>query len=565
MDNFGDNVRLDIIKNFNKDFHIKIEENTNRYLLKLYSEILDLCKHYNKIKEAIKIQKEYELSEIKVEKKNYWEKLDLIDSNILNELNIEDNYEFRSRIEENMIIDFLINKYKLALSLELVGFSKEELLIYFYSIGSVLSYISFASNHIYRNSDVEETEVYRNLSNLIIDTMNLFKTEDRVNIYGIIGREKKSCEYIINYILNDKTNYVCLKNRDINLENIFLILNRLFEVIVIKKSVNGSEEIKTRIKDKTLKLHKDIGDKYTDYLYSICDETYNINNKEVEEILSVFRKKEGYCSNILTEYLSSNKISLRIDGILNLVEDKFLYFDISNCTNIKYKNIEKLINSLSLSKVKNDLNLGIFSEDNRLFRTPIIHIGNYLILSYYLLIESNHYLKYRIIRRNLSKDGQIDKRIKKLYDEIELESLKKLVDKYKITGDKNKDLQENNKIRNIICNKKGIKKEIDFYFIFRNILYVIEYKNQDIHTSLKDLNNNYTKNEKNVKRHKKVIEVIESNKQIFKEFLGENFEEIKSFIVFKNKNSFIDYYKDVDTICCTYKDFYEWLNKLLLR
>lgn len=567
MGNFDDNIKLEIINKGNEELNIRIQENINNYLLKLYRRILGLCHNTNKYMDAYIIQKKYMPDILMIGMDNYWSNIDEIEYKILEELPIEDNYKFSSIVEENIVIKFIIQQYKLDLKLKLNKFCKEELIMFFYGISSMLSYISVSATYMYKSNYKDQDDVAIDVTNMIIDTINLFKAEERVDIYGILGLEKKSCEYVINYILNDDIDYLRVTDKNVNIDEIFLISNRIVEILSIKNALSGLRHIgvNTQIKGKKLRLDKQFEEKYMSYLSSIYDYEYDINSDEAKKIFEIFEKKEGYSPNILEEYVSSSKKNFITNVAINLVEDSFLYLDIAMCTHAKEINIKKLIESLSLKKTKKDLDLEIFTENNRLFRTPIIPVKNYFIISFHLLIEATHYLKYRILRRNLSKDKQVNNKIKELYDEGELKILKNLIDDFKIVGGINVDLQKDRNIKKIIPDRSEITKEIDFYFIFREVLYTVEYKNQKIDQAIYDVSKSYSRNENNINKNMRMIRIIKENKKIFQESLGGEFKEIKSFIVFKNINSFIDFYKEGDIICCTYKDFYDWLNMLLVN
>src|SRR5699024_9971580 len=66
---------------------------------------------------------------------------------------------------------------------------------------------------------------------------------------------------------------------------------------------------------------------------------------------------------------------------------------------------------------------------NRLFRTPLIKIENYYILSNWLLLETVQYFKYRILKNHLSYN--INKKIRnvvtKNFDEFELTTLDEII------------------------------------------------------------------------------------------------------------------------------------------
>lgn len=60
-----------------------------------------------------------------------------------------------------------------------------------------------------------------------------------------------------------------------------------------------------------------------------------------------------------------------------------------------------------------------------------------------------------------------------------------------------------------------------------------------------------------------MIEIIKENKELFENVFNNEFIDIKSFLVFKYKNSFPDFYRGSDIFSCSYKEFYNWCQDLL--
>ncbi len=557
MDNFIGEINF---SNIDIEINTKMQEHIDIYLLKLYKKLLDICYISGKKNEAMVIQKRYITNRSINRIYSFGSEGDNLESEILKELPIKSDYEFNSDLDKEIVIKFLLQRYKQSLRLELIKFCKEEILVFFYGISSILSYISVSQTYIYKSKYNNEFCTYKNMVNMIVDTINLFRGEERVKIGGVLGVEKKSCEYVINFILNEQMEYSNNKAKSLSLDNIFIITKKIIETLCIKKGLSGLRHygINIKIKNWRLRLDKEFEERFMLYLRDIYEQEYDINSDEVKIIFEVFDNNEGYSPNILERYIISNEKNLITDIVVNIVEDKFLYKDIIICTQSEENSVEKLIQSLVLKKSNRDVDEELFSEDNRIFRTPIIAVGNQFILSFYLLIESVHYLRYRILRRGLSKSKQIDKKIKRLYDEKELSVLKKLIDDYGIIGGMNIDLQKKHEVNKLFLNQKNVTKEIDFYFIFNGILYTMEYKNQDIDRTIHDIGKSYSRNEENVKKHIRMLNIIKDNRYLFEEVLGEKFIFIKSFLVFKNKNSFTYFYKGNDIISCTYDEFYRW-------
>lgn len=191
------------------------------------------------------------------------------------------------------------------------------------------------------------------------------------------------------------------------------------------------------------------------------------------------------------------------------VEDKFLYIDLLLSTGYDYNSIYKVLETISLKSCE-DIDNSIFSANNRIYRTPIIKIENYFILSHQLLIEAVSYLRYRVLKAEFTTDGGFKKNIKNRYDEFELKQLKKLLLDNNIDGGINLKVDKISAIRPYLSGKR-VSKEIDFYFIYKNVLYTMEYKNQNIDNNLYEICKTYSKNIKNKSKHLRLIQVLKNN------------------------------------------------------
>lgn len=565
MYDFIQNIDLHKIKNCEFINSMHIETYIHEYLLNLYGRVLELCYKYNKIIDIARIQKEYFGDCLILNINNYSNKLIDVEKSVMNKLPIGGNYELNRKEDKIAVISFLLNEYRERLNKELSGANKECILSIIYGISSILSYISVNSIYLFKHKVTDTEEKDKSIQNMIIDSIGLIYNEAELEINEIFGLEKKSCEYLINLILNEKFNYAEIKKSRLNIENIFLFTNKIVETLTLKKSINNLSHYgtKLRIRGNILCFDNNFTDRIKSYADKAYESTIDLNSVEAKKIFIEFEKKEGYSINILEKYVNEldNK-NLNINCIGNLVEDNFLYFDINLCTGASIESIKKIIQALSLKRIEKNIEDDIFSINNRIFRTPIIKISNYFLISNYLLIEASHYFRYRILRKELSSNGDLKKKITKLYDERELSNLKMLLEKYEVFGGINLKLQSIKEVKSLFT-KDGVSKEIDFYFIFNKTLYTMEYKNQDIDRNIYDISKTYNRNEGYVNKHLRMIEIIKKNKVSFEKAFRKEFVDIKSFLVFKYKNSFPDFYRGSDIFSCSYKEFYNWCEEFL--
>ncbi|SKC66369.1 hypothetical protein [Maledivibacter halophilus] len=565
MYDFSERINLQNMKNSSLLRNGSGEEYIKKYLLDLYGRVLQLCYKYNKTIEAIRIQQEYFGEYVILPKIEYSDKGIQLEKKILSKLPINKNYELDRKEDKIAVTNFLLQEYKQMLNKELLNSSKENLLMLFYSISSMISYISMGSAYLFKHKapDAEEKDI--NIQNMIIDTIGLIHSEAELEIGSILGVEKKSCEYLIGLILNEDLDYPEEERVTINIDNIFLFTDKIIYTLVIKKSINNLSHygVKFRINENNLCFDDDFKDKLKLYSETIYNSSVDINSSEANAIFLQFEKKEGYSIKILEDYIKKIEGKyLNIQHISNIVEDKLLYYDMHIATGANVENIKKIIQAISLRKPEGSLEDAILSTDNRVFRAPIIKVDNYFIVSYYMLVEASHYLRYRILRKELSNDGNLKKQIKKLYDEKELKDLKELIMKYGVPGDVSFELESKKELKSLF-KEKGITKELDFYFVYNKTLYTMEYKNQDIDRNIFEISKSYSRNKSNINKHLRLVDIIRKNKSLFEKVLAIEFTNIKSFLVFKYKNSFSDFYRGNDIFSCSYNEFYDWCKELI--
>lgn len=252
MYNFIDSIKFDKLKNCKID----IEQYINNYLLDLYARIYSIGLKYNKITEIIKIQQEYFNENIILLNNDFISKRDDLERGILNKLPVNSNCEFTRKEDQFAVLDYLSYEYKYLLNTELICHSKENLLLTIYSVSSALSYISMSSTYLFKHTCEDSKEKDISFLNMIVDTIGVIFSEAELDIYRILGSEKKCCEYLINYMLNNNLNYSEGKDFINNIDRIFLIANGIVDSYVIKKSINNLYHSGTNIRlEKNLLNH----------------------------------------------------------------------------------------------------------------------------------------------------------------------------------------------------------------------------------------------------------------------------------------------------------------------
>ncbi len=562
MDNFTDLLSLKNLKKYSfANKNNESDESVELLLQDVYFRIFKRGVELGYLDQLLEIQGRYLGSEWVVKLTKHDEIKISYEKNIIKRLYNESNVAMTTKNEKYSVLNNIISEVKKMLRNKVSKNNKERLFVKIYMFASVMSYISNTTVNLFKHNlkDVERENVYLGIENLIVDTIGVVYSEDSLWISNLLGTTKKNCEYLINMILNEEIAFTDNDLDATNLSDVFIYSELTIDYLLILKSINSLHNMSIDIGIKNGLLHYDesINFKFEKYFNEPIDDTLELDGLNVEILLKKFEDIEGYSPLAMEKYaMNLNDKFLYTDVAMNIVEDKLLYTDFITVTGENYDVIERLIGALSLAKCEN-IDNSIFSTGNRLYRTPIIKLDDCYILSNQLIIEAVHYLRYRILKKELSTSRDLNNMIKDLYDEFELQSLVELLDKHSLVGGVNFSIEKIAPLKKQV-KESGISKEIDFYFVLDEVLYLAEFKNQDIDNSLFDICSSYSKNIKNKSKHLRMVELMNKNIPSVSEFLNLNIKSIRSFLVFKKKNSFTEFYEGNDIYCCSFSHFYEF-------
>ena len=559
MYDFKDSISLKRLKE-NIDNNENFQKYAELFFYDMYYKILEYSTLKGYLDKAISIQNEYYDNMMMFSISNYERDKLNFERNVMKDLRLNSYMLLKEKKDQYAIVNYLLNEYKRLLKIEIEKYKKEDILVLTYSISSMISYISTMSVHLFKHNvkDVSKSEKDLNVANLIVDTIGILYEKENIWIQNLLGSLKKSSEYLINYILDLKVYNNFSKISEIDIMRIYMIVDCIIEKIMIKKSIESLEKMgfQLEISDDLLQVDEQFANSFVSYYNNPMDDTLDVDSLNAKNLLQEFEYLEGYSPKIIENYVSKLKDKfLIIEASMNLVEDKFLYIDLVLSTNYGYDSIYKVIEAISLKRCE-DIDGSIFSANNRLFRTPIIKVDNYYILSHQLLSEAVAYLRYRVLKGEFTSKKEFRKKIKKDYNELELKKLEKLLLDNNLVGGINLNIDKIPTIRPYL--NKGVSNEVDFYFVYKNVLYTMEYKNQDIDNNLYDVCKSYSKNIQNKSRHLRLIEILKNNITNLEEAIGVRIVQIQSFLVFKNKNSFSEFYRGDDIYVCSYSDFLEF-------
>lgn len=559
MYDFKDSISLERLKE-NIDNNENFQKYAELFFYDMYYKILEYSTLKGYLDKAILIQNEYYDNMMMFSISNYERDKLNFERNVIKDLRLNSYMLLKEKKDQYAIVNYLLSEYKRVLNMEIKKYKKEDILVLTYSISSMISYISTMSVYLFKHKvkNVSKSEKDLNFANLIVNTIGILYEKENIWIQNLLGSLKKSSEYLINYILNLKVYNNFSKTSEIDIKRIFMIVDCIIEKIMLKKSIESLEKMgfQLEISDDLLQVDEQLASSFVSYYNNPMDDTLDVDSLNARNLLQEFEYLEGYSPKIIEDYVSKLKDKfLIIEASMNLVEDKFLYIDLVLSTNYGYDSIYKVIETMSLNSCE-DIDGSIFSANNRLFRTPIIKVDNYYILSHQLLSEAVAYLRYRVLKGEFTNKKGFKKKIKKDYNELELKKLEKLLLDNNLVGGINLNIDKIPTIRPYL--NKGVSNEVDFYFVYKNVLYTMEYKNQDIDNNLYDVCKSYSQNIQNKLRHLRLIEILKNNITNLEEAIGVRIVQIRSFLVFKNKNSFSEFYQGDDIYVCSYTDFFKF-------
>ncbi|MBC2115028.1 hypothetical protein [Listeria booriae] len=484
-------------------------------------------------------------------------------SKVRGSLEQEDAYSTLLRLEieyENMIAEELT-----------VCCNRETCLQVLYTYAGILNYLS-----MYNKYWDEKAPIDLNYLNLLTELINKNYLDKKFEFDAFLGEMKKSIEYSVHFILNTDKEFQTGSAVEIDFSKVAALITLLIEKREYRNFISevyrggGALEVTDRVF-----LPEDMVQRINSLMVSTNNTIYSTDSIESEHIYTSFSSKYGYSPQFLENYLFRyDKKFLDSTVIINLIEAKALIKDIHNKTGQSEANIKQMLHEISLFPVDiKKIYAESFSHSNRLFRTPIIKIGEYYMLSHGLLCESSQYFKYRILKNQLS--FPIDKKIRNMitseFDEAELNTLNDILEKSKAIGETNFLLNKNIYCRHLFQNEKNMPQEIDFYVIKEKNLYIMEMKNNDLSRSLKNIKkdiNNTTKGQSSY-----VVKLTNLNKilsrsdniEAMQKALNGEFNNVHYFLAFKNPHYLAGGYDlENNVTICSMKDFTVFVNKLLL-
>lgn len=553
---------------YNNMENIFLETHMDEYFDFLYSRALHLTaisKNQNIYLEVAKVAQKYEriLNIESIATIDMDIELIRLEKETMKYLYLPSSISLFNKKDAYAILNSLSNQYSNTIRNILVEFSKEDLIKIFVAYANTISYICMQSYAWSSNGYID-----KNRMNLISETLNIIEKFKVSDLRFFFGSDKRVFEYLIHYVLSSEINFKEKSNCTLRIKDLLYVTILLLNVEQKKKYIdflyaNGGS---MSIEDGLLKIEESFERSIGKYFKSTGNFKKNLYNKELKEVYLSFEERRGYSPFILEEYIYEyNEKFLETRTILSFIEKEALVEDIYRKTGRDKFAIRLMLEDLVLKKCSKTLLIkSTFSDDNRLFRTPLIEIKDYYILPFYIFAESAQYFRQRILKNHLKKG--LDKKTKRLvernYDEYDLKKLRSLLEKKYIIGDVNFDLNKFKECKELFKSNPSISQEIDFFYIKNNTLYLMELKNRDIDNSLYGLSQSLSKaKEHMIKMNERRLFFLK-HRAIFEGILGERFDSVELYLVNKNPH-YLDntFNSEYQINIFLFEDFYEYVSK----
>ena len=553
---------------YNNMKNIFLETHMDEYFDFLYSRALHLTaisKNQNIFFEAAKVAQKYEkiLNIESIATIDMDIELIRLEKETMKYLYLPASISLFNKKDAYAILNSLSNQYSNSIRNILVEFSREELIKIFVAYANTISYICMQSYEWSSDGYID-----KNRMNLISETLHIIEKFKVSDLRFFFGSDKRVFEYLIHYVLNSEINFKEKSNCTLHIKDLLYVTILLLNVEQKKKYIdflyeNGGS---MSIEDGLLKIEESFERSIGKYFKSTGNFKKNLHNKELEEVYLSFEERRGYSPFILEEYIYEyNEKFLETRTIVSFIEKEALVEDIYRKTGRDKFAIRLMLEDLVLKKSSKTLLIkSTFSDDNRLFRTPLIEIKDYYILPFYIFAESAQYFRQRILKNHLKKG--LDKKTKRLvernYDEYDLKRLRSLLEKKGVIGDVNFDINKFKECKELFKSNPSISQEIDFFYIKNNTLYLMELKNRDIDKNLYELSQSLSKAKEHMKKMNERRLFFLKHRAIFEGILGERFDSVELYLVNKNPH-YLDntFNSEYQINIFLFEDFYEYVAK----
>ncbi|URN95081.1 MAG: hypothetical protein NAG76_02140 [Candidatus Pristimantibacillus lignocellulolyticus] len=468
-------------------------------------------------------------------------------------------------IKENnlVVLKMLSDKLIKKIISNLQIYSKEQLLKIFYTNASILSYLSIHSNN-WGSGGVDINQM-----NLIAEALSIVMDNYKDEATNFIGTEKKTMEFLVHLLLNSDAEF--------NAQNINSTEN-LMEILVYVRLLLYIEQLKSnhsliyksgssiRIIDNHLIVSEPFAIRFRDYMKNASEEKINISSAEVNYIFKEFEKRRGYSPFLLEDYLFNyDEKFLETRTMAAFIEEEALIRDIQYKSKQQKEVVQQLLNDLTLKSMQRETLIKEVFSNNRIFRTPIIKISSFYLVSYQMLLEASNYFRYRILKNELDTNlnRSLNNLVKENFNEIGLHYLKDIIVERNLIGEINFSLNNNNKCKHIFQNQKDLPQEVDCYFIVKNQLYIIELKNRDLQRSLFEVSKSIDKAKKDLQKLSRLKKVIFESKRIMEDVFNSEFDDINIYITHKYPH-FLDgtYDTEHEVNIMSFENFLKYFKKI---
>lgn len=480
---------------------------------------------------------------------------------IFKRLALSDNIKLLKK-DALTLVGYAIQEYNMLLKREIRKIKKSNFL---FLISQHMSYVSILSSTIIADSYTDEGHI--NFFEMLLEYISKNKEKHLFQALALTGLEKKRCEYLMQIAL-DEDNFHFKEDGSVDLENqvliqIFHIVDELIYWNSVEMILKSNRTSKLDIYFDGIKLifGDDFDNKMNMFGKSIKDGGHvELDDDDAQRIYKEFKKITGYNADDIEKLVEV--ISNRKGYKITLTEKQFIA-EITEILGISVSQSKQLLESLTLQKSKNNrISNDLFDIDNKLSARPIILIGDYYVTDILLLHSAIPYFKQRILTKKIHGADKISDVLFRNRHEAELSIFQKKIDiQYK--NGINFDLMKVKEFQKKLQNVKNITKEVDFYFIKEETMYLIEYKDFSPELNVVFMNKIQSKLEKEFfKKHMNLRTFLNDNKEGLSTLLTSEIKYFKSFFVFKNRTALSSFLYHEDIVLYNKDDFIELLKTM---
>lgn len=452
-------------------------------------------------------------------------------------LNLELDYSHFTNREFRLLFDTIDIELDKHIKRCISKYAPEFFLINMLFYGSIMSRITITT--------FGEVEVELDFSDKISTLQHIFQLIQKNNLEDVrypLGEIKKSIELAINFVLIENFSMLSdIKYTKMDYLEIITAFNAKNLLFQLKELIPLLKEKRGKVL-----LDEEMGivmpDFFTNafkmYAEKTIKEKIRVENDLTKELFKIFFDEMGFEPIDVINYITeddNNRAFKIYNNYVSIAAKDLIRVDLMLNQKVSYRGSNNILhyftlNTLMLEKYPSAIRT-IESKNERLFRSPIIDLGDKLIVPTFAWLESIHYLSLRILNRDIDLTAKRTQKhwnelIKITYDEYDIKGLKEILKDQGFLVGKNWELGKVPEIKKIIESKKNIPHEIDLYYIDGDVLVIKDVKNYGMQHSISAAKKVVNKIDKDKEKMEGLRDFILKYIDIFRKKIGLPFDDV---------------------------------------